>query len=103
MLFLVPARHLFALTIKQPGWYLNSSAWFVRHVLFYLLRANPSSIEVLLSVWCVSLSVIGCNNSPVHLHWVGRKGQTKKETEAGRLLLEQVKDEIMQYTASFGK
>lgn len=89
MLFLVPARHLFALTIKQPGWYLNSSAWFMKHVLFSLLWADPLSKEVLLSVWCVSLNVMGCNSSPVHLRWVGRKGQTKKETEAGRLLLEQ--------------
>jgi hypothetical protein len=26
---------------------------------------------------CVSLSVIGCNSSPVHLHWLGRRGHTK--------------------------
>ena len=54
MLFLLPARHLFALTFKQPGWYLNSSAWFMKQVLFSLLLADPSSKEVLLSVWCVS-------------------------------------------------
>jgi hypothetical protein len=90
VLFLVPARHLPALTFKQLGWYLNSSAWFMKHILFSLLWADPSSREVLLSVWSVSLSVIRCNNSPVHLHWVGRKGQTKKETETGRLLLEQL-------------
>jgi hypothetical protein len=62
----------------------------MKHVLFSLLRADPSCREFLLSVYCVSLSVTGCNNSPVHLHWVGRKGQTKKETETGRLLLEQL-------------
>ena len=28
---------------------------------------------------CVSLSVIRCNNNPLHLQWVGRRGQTKKE------------------------
>jgi hypothetical protein len=28
---------------------------------------------------CVSLSFIRCNNNPLHLRWVGRIGQTKKE------------------------
>jgi hypothetical protein len=28
---------------------------------------------------CVCLSVIRCNNNPLHLQWVGRRGQTKKK------------------------
>ena len=28
---------------------------------------------------CVSLILIKCNNNPLHLQWVGRRGQTKKE------------------------
>jgi hypothetical protein len=27
---------------------------------------------------CASLSVIRCNNNTLHLHWIGRRGQTKK-------------------------
>jgi hypothetical protein len=27
---------------------------------------------------CVSLSVIRCNNNPLHLQWLGRRDQTKK-------------------------
>ena len=38
-----------------------------------LRRTNPSSKGVLPSV--VSLSVISCNNNPLHLQWVGRTGQ----------------------------
>jgi hypothetical protein len=30
---------------------------------------------------CVSMSVIRCNNNPLHLQRVGRKGQNKKERE----------------------
>jgi hypothetical protein len=30
-------------------------------------------------LWCRSVSVISCNNNPLHLQWVGRVGQTKKE------------------------
>jgi hypothetical protein len=28
---------------------------------------------------CVSLSVIKCNNNPLHVQWLGGRGQTKKE------------------------
>ena len=40
--------------------------------------ADPSSTGVLPSV-CVSVSVIRCNNNPLHLQWVGRSRQSKKE------------------------
>jgi len=30
----------------------------------------------------VSLSVIRCNNNPLHLQWVGRRDKTKKEQES---------------------
>jgi hypothetical protein len=33
---------------------------------------------------CVSFGVIRCNNNPLHLQWVGRRGQTKKERKEGR-------------------
>ena len=30
-----------------------------------------------------SLSVVGCNNNPTRLQWVGRRGQTEKKKEQG--------------------
>jgi hypothetical protein len=33
---------------------------------------------------CVSLSVIRCNNNPVPLQWVDRRGETKKERKKER-------------------
>ena len=40
--------------------------------------AHPSSREVLQCV-CFSSSVIRCNNTPLHLQWVGRRSLTKKK------------------------
>jgi hypothetical protein len=37
------------------------------------------------SYWvCESLSVIGCNNNPLYVQWVGRRGKTKKERKIKR-------------------
>ena len=47
-----------------------------------LVQRSPTECGV-----CVSLSVIRCNNNPLHLQWVGRRGQTKKESEFQMYLL----------------
>jgi hypothetical protein len=38
-----------------------------------LIQSSPTECV------CVSLSVIKCKNNPLHLQWVRRRGQTKKE------------------------
>jgi hypothetical protein len=40
--------------------------------------ADPSSRGVIPNVY-VSVGVIRRNNNPLHLQWVGRRGQTKKD------------------------
>jgi hypothetical protein len=48
--------------------------------LWSLRRADPSSRGVLSSVCVfVSLSVTRCNNKPLLIQWVDRRGRTKKE------------------------
>ena len=47
-----------------------------------LRRTDPSSRAVLPNVVCQS--VMSCNNNPLHLQWVGRRGETKKGSKIWR-------------------
>jgi hypothetical protein len=55
-----------------------SCEWCVLYRYRPLRRADSSSRGALPSVY-VLLSVIRCNNSSLHLLWVGRRGQNKKK------------------------
>ena len=70
-----PAARLLGLRVRIPP-----VAWMAVCCECCVLsgrQAHPSSRGVLPTVVC--LSVIKCNNNPLHLQWLGRRGQTKKK------------------------
>jgi hypothetical protein len=70
----IPCSNSFEGMIVSLLWVLCVVTWRC------LRQPDPSSREVLPRV-CVSLSMVRCNNNPLHRQWVGRRSQTQKERD----------------------